>query len=591
MTVDYPKTDKLNASSSENHLFLFLLAYRWGSLLLAMWLFLATKDVIVPGVSLAFLLALSLGGTLLITIFHAPLRTMLLESPTLIALDLLFVSILLTVSGGPGSPYNLYALSPLLASAFFFHLRGTLLAIGAFFIIYPLTLFAAQSSLFLDIDLGQLFTQLIGACLVTILFGSLSDLLNRLQQTHKALESSHLELARQNQELTATHRQLEVIHELTLFLHAPDRQSVQQQLLKAVTKELGFSQAIVGLVNSPLQRLEQWQIHPAAPEFSSIFEPIPLMQEAGLIAQVALDQQVRWSSDEQILANHAPLNLWLQQDKWLLLPMTWQEQPLGVLLVAAERPKPDEQYDDRWAILTSLVSQAAVALGTLDRTRHLAIEQERNRIARDMHDTVAQSLFGIVFTLDACAKLLPHQVEVVQQELIELRSVADKMRQDVRQSILNIWPSELTTTRFQADLSKHVTNCAPAHIFGVDFTINGDFDGLPAVIRRSLYRVCQEALANAARHAGVDMARIYLYVEPDEVHLSIRDKGRGFNPKKALAREYNREKFGLRGMCERVETLGGTCDILSQSNQGTQILVRVPINGQQGKNGRNGHGP
>lgn len=461
MAVDYPKTDNLNAASAENQLFLFLLVYRWGSLLLAMWLFLATKDALASGISLTFLLALSLGGTLLITIFHALPRVMLRESPTLVVLDLLFVSILLTFSGGPRSPYNLYALSPLLASAFFFHLRGASLAVAAFFIIYPLTLFATQASLPLDIDLGQLFTQLIGVCLVTILFGSLSDLLKRLQQTHKALEKSHLELARQNQELTTTHRQLEITHELTLFLHAPDRQSVQQQLLKAVTKKLGFSQAIVGLVNCPLQRLEQWQIHPADPDFSSVFEPIPLRRDDGLITEVALSQQVQWSAPDQILTKNERLAVWLQGDEWLLLPLTWQEQALGVLLVATERPSLTEQFDDRWAILTSLVSQAAVALGTLDRTRHLAAEQERNRIARDMHDTVAQSLFGIVFTLDACSKLLPNQTEVVQQELIELRGVADKMRQEVRQSILNIWPSELTTAQFQADLSKYVTHCAP----------------------------------------------------------------------------------------------------------------------------------
>lgn len=182
-----------------------------------------------------------------------------------------------------------------------------------------------------------------------------------------------------------------------------------------------------------------------------------------------------------------------------------------------------------------------------------------------------------MFTLDACAKLLPKQAALVKQELTELRDVADQVRHQVRQSILDIWPSDLTEAKFKADLSKYVADCAPDHVFTVDFTISGDFDGLPSLVRRSLYRVCQEALANAARHAGVDMARVYLYVEPAEVHLSIRDTGRGFDPKEALARERNRERFGLRGMQERIQTMGGTCDILSQCSQGTQILVRVPV--------------
>jgi signal transduction histidine kinase len=208
----------------------------------------------------------------------------------------------------------------------------------------------------------------------------------------------------------------------------------------------------------------------------------------------------------------------------------------------------------------------------------LAIEQERNRFARDIHDTVAQSLFGIVFTLDACIKLLPHQAETVRQELVGLREVADQVRHEVRRSILDTWPSALTQEQLKADLSKYVAHFAVAHAFHLDITINGDFDRLPAAIRRGLYRISQEALTNTARHAGVDSARLTMHVEPDEVYLSITDHGKGFDPKVALAREVNRERFGLRGMCERVQALGGVCDILSQNGQGTQVLVRIPIN-------------
>ena len=248
-------------------------------------------------------------------------------------------------------------------------------------------------------------------------------------------------------------------------------------------------------------------------------------------------------------------------------------------LVAVEGG-PGSLSEDRLVVLTAVASQAAVALGTIDRTQRLAAEQERNRIARDIHDTLAQSLFGIVFTLDACIKMLPEQVETVQQELVELRHLADQVRHEVRRSILDTWPSELTQEQFKADLDKYVAHFAPAHAFQIDFTINGAFDRLSPVIRRSLYRISQEALANVARHAGVDSARLTMHVEPDEVYLSISDRGKGFDPKLALAREYNRERFGLRGMRERIQGLGGTCDILSQIGQGTQVLVRVPVKGR-----------
>lgn len=587
MTADAPLETvrrKINWTTPHHPLYLFLLAYRWASLLLAMWLFLVSTDVVAPDISLAALLAISIGSTLLITLLHIPRGLMALSNPLFLAVDILFVATLLTFSGITRSPFNLYAFSPLLAGALFFQMQGALLTVGAFTLVYPLVVFVAQQGYPVPVDLGQLFTQLVGAWLVTILFGSLSKVLDQLRQTHKSLAATHADLARQNAELTSTHRQLEIIHDLSLFLHVADKQLVQQRLLKAVTQELNFSRAAVGLVNPTLSRLEAWLDHTSLVKQTPPIVPMPLKIEDGPIAEAVINKQVMWCPHETALTANKSLNAWLRPDNWLILPMVWQGQTVGVLLAAVEQMGPADMTDDRWAILTSLVSQAAIALGTLDRTQRLAVEQERNRIARDIHDTVAQSLFGIAFTLDACIKLLPKQPQVVREELVELQKLADQVRREVRQSILDLWPSELTQAQFQLDLQKYVTQCAPTKIFEVDFNIDGDFDGLSAAIRRNLYRVCQEALANAAQHSTVDTARVYLYVEPDEVYLSIRDKGQGFDPKPVLTRERSREKFGLRGIQERIQALGGTCDILSQIGQGTQVLVRVPLNG------KNGHG-
>jgi len=414
--------------------------------------------------------------------------------------------------------------------------------------------------------------------------------IRHLQQAHATLLATHNDLTQQHLALAAQHRQLEITHELTLYLHSNASQSVQQQLLKAVTKELGFERALIGLINPTQPHVNHWQ---ALPELPQPLPPLPLTPPGNIIVQAVLSQQVRWylPLTTPIITEPPLLNEtvaffdltpdenkidFLNDDGWLILPLVWQKQTVGVLLVMIDTVTPLNLADKRWAVLTSLVSQAAVSLGTIDRTRRLTIEEERNRIARDIHDTVAQSLFGIVFSLEACVKMLPQHVEMVQDELIELRYIAQQTRQEVRQSILDIWPSELTADKFKTDLNKYVATCSPHHVFNVDFTIEGDFAGLSAGIRRGLYRVCQEALANAARYAGVDAARVYLCVEAQEVSLSIRDKGRGFDPKMALAREHNREKFGLRGMCERVEALGGKCDILSQIGHGTQILVHVP---------------
>ncbi|MBI1879325.1 MAG: GAF domain-containing sensor histidine kinase [Chloroflexi bacterium] len=404
------------------------------------------------------------------------------------------------------------------------------------------------------------------------------QLLRRREQDRTALQVAQADLTRQYAQLLAAHEQLEIIHDVTLLLQgASDIQSAQQRVLRAVTGELGFSQAIIGLVNPATQSLANWQVDPLPDNFeASNLNPLPLTPEHGLMAQALLDGRARWWVHGETLTADETLNAWLSQSAWLIMPLVLPEQPVGLLLVAVEGG-PGSLSEDQLVVLTAMASQAATALGTIDRAQRLAAEQERNRIARDIHDTVAQSLFGMVFTLDACIKMLPQHSETVQQELVELRHLADQVRHEVRRYILDTWPSELTQEGFIADLDKYVAHFAPAHAFQIDFTINGDFDRLPSVIRRSLYRVAQEALANAARHAGMDSARLTMHVEADEVYLSISDRGKGFEPKLALAREVNRERFGLRGIRERIHALGGTCDILSQVGQGTQILVQVPI--------------
>jgi signal transduction histidine kinase len=102
---------------------------------------------------------------------------------------------------------------------------------------------------------------------------------------------------------------------------------------------------------------------------------------------------------------------------------------------------------ERESTLMTVANQAALALGTtilcIDRARRLAVETERNRIARDIHDTVVQSLFGVVYSLDACINMLPARAEEVRNELIELRSLATSAHDEVRRSIFDLWPSAL----------------------------------------------------------------------------------------------------------------------------------------------------
>jgi len=545
-----------------NRVFAFLVIFRWASLfpvILSIFIQKQSPGIISP----IILILIALFVNLLISLTNRQLNKIVIENPAFLGVDLICTAGLLSGSGGHDSPYFLYALSPLLAGAFFFQMRGALLASIFFTPLYLAGELLGSRTLDLQTNLVALTTQLTGISLIPILFAYSSNLLKSINEANKNLANAH--------------RQLEIIHDLTVLLQAaPDLISVEERVLGAVTKDLGFSKAVVAMVDPAHEEIGNWLVYPHEDSFP-LTKPISLHSENGEIIKALLKRE-NFSTNGQALINDSQLNDWLTQQSWYVIPLYLREHPVGVLLV-------DELglNKERISTLMTVANQAALALGTttlcIDRARRLAVETERNRIARDIHDTVAQSLFGIVYSLDACINMLPTQADDVKNELIELRSLANNAHDEVRRSIFDLWPSALTMELFMADLSNYVGSCSRPRPFSIIFNHNGDFNSLSAGMRRTVYRMAQEALANSAKHSGAQSARLCLTVTDDEVYLVVSDSGKGFDPEVAMAREQNREHFGLRGMKERAQAMGGDFEISSQPNAGARIMIDLPING------------
>jgi signal transduction histidine kinase len=565
-----------------SRVFPVLVAYRWASLLPALLLFIDNTHANSPNFlpPLSTLVIAAFANTV-ITVFNRLLNKLVTEYPFAIAVDLLFCAALLAASGGYQSPYYLYALGPLLAGAFFFQLRGAIAISVAF---TPLYLLANSLAAQLNstIDKLSVVTQLAGIWFIPILFAYPSTLLKDINRAREELSKARDELAQKHENLETAHRQLEIIHDLTILLQAaPDLLSVQERVLGAVTTGLGFSKAVVALVDPALEELGGWLVYPAEELFPAT-KPLPLKAENGSAFQALLDRNI-FTTNGETLVQETKLNDWLNKTKWLVIPLYLREHPVGLLLVDKSSGLDREQE----STLMTVANQAALALGTtllcIDRARRLAIETEQNRIARDIHDTVAQSLFGIVYSLDACINMLPVQADEVRNELIDLRSLASGAHEEVRRSIFDLWPSPLTIELFMGDLRNYVSSCCRPRSFSIIFNNRGDFNSLSPGLRRTIYRMAQEALANSARHSGADAARLCLNVTEDQVYLDISDKGRGFDPSAALARNVTREHFGLHGIQERARAMSGECEIISQPGAGVRIMVTLPTKG--GKHG------
>lgn len=561
-----------------SRVFPVLVAYRWAALLPALLLLTEDRAANFPNfLSPLAALAIAILANTVITLFHRTLNKFVMDTPLALGLDLFFCAAMLAASGGYHSPYYLYALSPLLAGAFFFQLRGAITVSIAFTPLYLLAISLSSQGNSATDNL-MLMTQLAGIWFMPALFAYPSTLLKDINRAREELSNARDELAQKHENLATAHRQLRIIHDLTVLLQAaPDLLSVQERVLGAVTRDLGFSKAVVALVDPALQELGGWLVYPEEESFPRI-SPLPLKSENGDVFKALLDRNVL-RTNGQTLVQEAELNQWLMQNKWLVVPLYLREHPVGLLLVDNSGGLSTEQE----STLMTVANQAALALGTtllcIDRARRLAIETERNRIARDIHDTVAQSLFGIVYSLDACINMLPAQAAEVRNELIDLRSLASGAHDEVRRSIFDLWPSPLTIELFMGDLTNYVSSCCRPRSFSIIFNNRGDFNSLPPGLRRTIYRMAQEALANSARHSGANSARLCLNVTEDQVYLDISDTGRGFDPSVALARNVTREHFGLHGIQERARAMGGECEIISQPGAGVRIMVDLPIRG------------
>ncbi|HSI79339.1 MAG TPA: sensor histidine kinase [Solirubrobacterales bacterium] len=197
-----------------------------------------------------------------------------------------------------------------------------------------------------------------------------------------------------------------------------------------------------------------------------------------------------------------------------------------------------------------------------------AQEEERARIARDLHDEVNQSLTGLLLRLEAARRSAPPDLAA---ELGETRTLANQAMEELLALARQLRPTALDDLGLKAALTGHVEELGAQGHLDPRFESAGDFSGLPADVQLVLYRVAQEALSNTLRHADASSVEVRLVREADHVDLEIADDGRGFTFEQAAS------GLGIAGMRERALLVNGDLQVTSRPGAGTRIRLRVPI--------------
>ncbi|CAM4280571.1 sensor histidine kinase [Paenibacillus typhae] len=213
----------------------------------------------------------------------------------------------------------------------------------------------------------------------------------------------------------------------------------------------------------------------------------------------------------------------------------------------------------------------------------LAQEEERKRIAREIHDGPAQMLANLVLRTEIVERMLVKQeFGLVQDEIIDLKGQVRYSLEEMRKVIFNLRPMALDDLGLIPTLRKYVHDFEEKTKIRTTFETRGKEHRLSSAMEAAVYRLVQEGLTNAAKHAYPSYVLVEITYQAQLIKIVVKDNGLGFNVKK-VSEQGSRESFGLVGMRERVELLEGRMEIESAENQGTTIVIHIPTNVEKGK--------
>jgi GAF domain-containing protein len=268
---------------------------------------------------------------------------------------------------------------------------------------------------------------------------------------------------------------------------------------------------------------------------------------------------------------------------WIGVPMVVGGDVVGILagFIPAEHATAENAQ-----LLSIMANQAAIAIENAHlyhNAQELGIVEERNRLAREIHDTIAQGLTATTYQLELADTFLamePPKLDRAKEKLVRSLELTRANLEEARRSVMDLRAAHLQNATLFEAFERLATTFSNDTGVAVGVSAADDFPPLPSPVSAGLYRIGQEALANIAKHARARHVEMALGIEESKVVLTIHDDGVGFDPEVVATQRTARGTsggFGLIGIRERAQLMGGTSDIWSDRGAGTRIVVRVPI--------------
>lgn len=389
----------------------------------------------------------------------------------------------------------------------------------------------------------------------------------------KQLADRKNELAARNEAEQRRAEQFRLITEVSQRITSTlELNEVMLQVVRLIQQTFGYYHVAIGLIEGDevVYRVGTgilWD----DPQFR--FKPSRLkVGKEGLSGWVAATGEALLVPDVSL----EPRYVWMQGSltrSELTIPITVKEKIIGVLDIQSDQLNAFDLTD--LELMRSLANQSGVAIENArlyDQAKQVAVVEERHRLARELHDSVTQSIYGMMlYAQAAVGQMALGNLEQVRENLCEIQDTSQEALAEMRLLIYELRPPVLEREGLEAALQARLSSVEEKA--GIKTSFKSDLvKRLPNPIEEGLYRVALEALNNTLKHAHARTIAISLSLREKAVALEIADDGRGFD-REAV---HGQGGLGLPAMQERAETLGGQLAVWSKPGEGTRVVMEVP---------------